>query len=88
MTEPTDKSFSPQDSVRLIQLMIEKTKTDLSESSFDFLFWGWLAFLGMLGEYILKVVFNYPHHEIVWLIMFVGIPISIIYHKRRAFART
>ena len=88
MTEPTEKNFSPQDSVRLIQLMIEKTKTDLSESSFDFLLWGWLAFLGMLGEYILKVVFNYPHHEIVWLIMFVCIPISIIYHKRRASART
>jgi hypothetical protein len=83
-----EENFSPQQSLQLIQSMIEKTKADISESSFDFLLWGWLAFVAILGEYALKVFFNYAHHEMVWLIMFVGVAISILYHKKKARART
>lgn len=82
-----DENFSPQQSLQLIQSMIEKTKANISESSFDFLLWGWLAFTAILGEYVLKVFFNYAHHEIVWLIMFVGVIVSIIYHRKKAPAR-
>jgi len=83
-----EDNFSPQQSLQLIQSMIEKTKANISESSFDFLLWGWLAFLAILGEYVLKVVFQYGHHEIVWLIMFVGVLISILHHSKKSSART
>jgi hypothetical protein len=77
-----DKSFSPHESLQLIQSMIDKTKVDISENSFNFLLWGWLAFLAILGQYTLKVVFDYKHHYIVWLITFVGIGISIAYNRK------
>jgi hypothetical protein len=90
MTEAPDKNFSPQESLRLIQSMIDKTKEDISKNSFNFLLWGWLAFLAILGQYVLKVVFEYRHHYIVWLATFAGLGISIVYNrkKHRGRART
>jgi hypothetical protein len=83
MTEPADKNFSPQESLQLIQSMIDKTKDDISKNSFNFLLWGWLIFLAIVGQYLLKVVFLYRHHYIVWLITFVATGISIIYSKKQ-----
>src|SRR5215212_7100602 len=90
MIEPADKNFSPQESLLLIQSIIAKTKEDISKDSFNFLLWGWLAFLAILGQYLLKVVFEYRHHYIVWLVTFVGLGISIAYNrkKHRGHART
>ena len=90
MTEPPDKNFSPQESLQLIQSMIAKTKEDISKNSFNFLLWGWLAFLAILGQYLLKVIFEYEHHYIVWLVTFIGLGISIVYNRRknRGHART
>lgn len=79
-TEKND--FSPQESLMLIQSMIDKTKANISESRFHFLLWGWLAFSAIIAQYILLVVFDYPHHYLVWLITFVGIAASILYVKK------
>ncbi len=69
--------FSPQDSLLLIQNMIEKTKENISYNRVYFLMWGWLTFIGTTGQFLLKVVFNYRHHYIVWLLTIVGAFFSI-----------
>src|SRR5687768_13012962 len=81
--ESANKDFSPHQSLQLIQSMIDKTKADISENSFNFLLWGWLAFLAILGQYTLKIVFDYKHHYIVWLITFVGLAVSIVYNRKK-----
>src|SRR5687767_1021340 len=82
--ETADKNLSPQESLHLIEAMIAKTKANISENTFYFLMWGWLAFVAILGQYFLKVVVDYRHHYIVWLISFAGIIASITYtHKRK-----
>jgi hypothetical protein len=90
MADNLHENFSPQESLQVIQSMISKTKANISENSFSFLLWGWLAFFTFLGQYILKAVFEYRHFYVVALIMFIGIPVNIIYNRRRThkYART
>ncbi|MGN6163540.1 MAG: hypothetical protein ACTHOF_03285 [Flavisolibacter sp.] len=73
--ETTDHEFSPQESLQLIQSMIVKTKAKLSKSSIYFLLWGWATFIIILCQFILKVLFQYQRHYLVWLIT---IPLTII----------
>ncbi|HEY0732963.1 MAG TPA: hypothetical protein VGD33_11130 [Chitinophagaceae bacterium] len=72
-----EDKFSPQESLLLIQSMIERTKTNISENRFYFLVWGWLTFSAILLQFFLKVVMDYKHHYIVWLLMIIGIVLTI-----------
>jgi len=78
----SEENFSPQDSLALIQGMINKTKENISEKSVFFLLWGWLTFIACLGQFILKHVINYEKHYQVWWIMLVGIVLSVYYGSR------
>ncbi|RYZ20147.1 MAG: hypothetical protein EOO16_17645 [Chitinophagaceae bacterium] len=77
-----DNSFSPEDSLALIRSMIGKTRSNLSENRFYFLFWGWIAFTALLAQFTLKVFFGYPHHYLVWLVTIPAVIITIIYSRR------
>jgi hypothetical protein len=74
-------SFSPEQSLQLIQSMIEKTKSNISQNRFYFLFWGWLVFSTVLAQFILKVVFQYTHHYLVHLMVIPAVVITIYYAK-------
>src|SRR5580693_5020712 len=74
-----EESLSPQESLVLIQSMIDKTKASVADNSFYFLLWGWLVFIASIGQYVLKVVFNSPWHPIVWSINILGLALSV-YH--------
>lgn len=76
-------NFSPQQSLQLIQSMIDKTKGNISENRFYFLFWGWLVFLAILTQFLLKVVFRYEHHYLVWLLTLPAAIITVVYSARR-----
>jgi hypothetical protein len=78
-----EEKFSPQDSLLLIQAMIDKTKVDLGENRIYFLFWGWLSFVAILGQFFLKVVVQYKHHYLVWLMMVPAVIITVIYSLRQ-----
>jgi len=49
----TDKILSGEESLQLIQRMINTAKEELEDSSFYFLLWGWLVFAACLSHYIL-----------------------------------
>lgn len=86
-----EDNFSPQQSLLLIQSMIDKTKGKISHNRFYFLLWGWIAFIGIMGQFFLKVVVRYPYHYAIWLITLFGTAISIIYtirNKRKEIVRT
>lgn len=78
-----EDKFSPQQSLLLIQSMIDKTKENISENRFYFLLWGWVTFIGILIQFFLKVVVGYQYHYLIWLITFVPIAITI-WHSKRA----
>ncbi|MBC7828450.1 MAG: hypothetical protein H7122_11940 [Chitinophagaceae bacterium] len=82
-----EQHFSAEDSLRLIQRMISTAKQEISDQSFNFLLWGWAAFAACIGQFVLKVYFDYRHHYIVWLITIPCIFITIYsarnYRKER-----
>lgn len=73
-----EETFSPEQSLKVIQSMLEKTKQDFSENSFYLLLWGWLIFIASISEYCLLVFFKYPQHYLVWNLMWVGAIVSVI----------
>lgn len=77
-----DQEFSPQQSLQLIQSMIEKTKSNITDNRFYFLLWGWITFLAIIGQFFLKVVLKYEHHYITWFLTFIGATLSI-YHSAK-----
>ncbi|MEP7375502.1 MAG: hypothetical protein ABI675_19040 [Chitinophagaceae bacterium] len=78
----TEENFSPQESIRLIQSMITKTKQDISDKSIYFLIWGWITFIGCTGQFVLKHIYNYEKHYQVWWLTLVGIVFSIWYSRK------
>ncbi|MBL7737866.1 MAG: hypothetical protein JNK14_01520 [Chitinophagaceae bacterium] len=77
-----EEKFSPEQSLQLIQSMISKTKQHMSDNSLYFLVWGWLTFFACTGQFILKHIFGYEKHYLVWLVLFIGIGFSI-YQTRK-----
>jgi hypothetical protein len=73
----TEEKFSPQESIRLIQSMITKTKQNMSDNSIYFLVWGWITFIACTGQFVLKHIYNYEKHYIVWTLIIIGIVFSI-----------
>lgn len=64
----SSENFSPEDSIRLIQSMIDKTRQGLSNQSHYFLLWGWGTLLALTGQFVLKAIFKSPYHYHVWWI--------------------
>ena len=71
------ENFSPEQSLKLIQSMISKTKQDMSDNGIYFLVWGWLTFFACTAQFILKHVLEYEKHYLVWSVIVVGIIFSI-----------
>jgi len=63
----TDNDFSPQQSLALIESMINRAKDKFADDGFMYLIWGWLVFFCSLFQFVLLHVYNYPKHYYVWL---------------------
>ena len=72
-----DQKFSAEQSLQIIQSMIEKAKNDVASNSFYLLLWGWLIFIAAVLHFILmKSGFAYPY--MAWNLMWVGAIASMI----------
>ena len=78
-----ENSFTPQDSLKLIQGMIDKARENMGDNSRHFLLWGWVSFVGCVGQFILKTILHYPQHYLIWLLTFPAAIISIVMGKRQ-----
>ena len=88
-----ENQMSEQESLAIITNMINAAKAKLRKSdAFSFIFWGYLAVIASLSNYILDVVlglYNYGYYS--WFLMFAGMPISIyinIKQKRKEVVNT
>ncbi|MCC2547538.1 hypothetical protein LJY25_13865 [Hymenobacter sp. BT175] len=73
--------MSGPESLALIQRMIQAAKKDLSDRSFDYLFWGWLVLAAALSHYALMLA-DYERPWLPWLLMPLGTVVVLIYHYR------
>jgi hypothetical protein len=51
----------------------------LSDSSIYFLVWGWITLIACTGQFVLKHIFDYEKHYLVWWLVVVGIVFSAWY---------
>jgi hypothetical protein len=72
------ENFSPQESLQLIQSMIAKTRKNMGDKSIYFLIWGWITFIGFIGEFILKNLLQYEQHYLIWLLVIPAIIIQFV----------
>jgi hypothetical protein len=87
----SEKEFTPQESLQLIRLMIESTKSSISDNSHFFLLWGWATLIGCLMQYYLLVIVKYIHHYYAWFITPIALLLHIIFiykYKRQERVKT
>jgi hypothetical protein len=57
------EQFSPEESLKLIQLMIDRTRRTISVNSRYFLLWGWATFAIMINYIIPGHIFRKQYNE-------------------------
>ncbi|MEZ5026454.1 MAG: hypothetical protein R2739_07725 [Chitinophagales bacterium] len=70
-----EKNISEQESIAIIQQMIEKSKRQLSDRSKYFFLWGFAVFICAILQYIMLKMYM-KHTQIVWFLM----PVTAIIH--------
>jgi hypothetical protein len=70
--------FSAEQSLHLIQSMIEKAKQDVANNSFYLLLWGWLIFIAALLNFGLMKFTSFEQPYLVWNLVWIGAIASII----------
>jgi hypothetical protein len=77
--ETNEKSMTGEESLRIISDMINKTKSNMKQSSFHLLFWGWLIMACSLSEYILYNFTSFRNPWYIWLFVIPGVFVSLAY---------
>lgn len=76
--EDNNQKFSAEQSLQLIQSMIEKAKQDVANNSFYLLLWGWLIFIAALLNFGLMKFTSVEKPYLVWNLVWIGAIASII----------
>lgn len=62
------ENLKPEESLRLIDSMINTAKNKLADDGFHLIFWGWLVFGAAMAHYI-TIMMNIPYGYAVWPIL-------------------
>jgi hypothetical protein len=81
--EASEKPLTGAESLQIIQQMIQAAKQDLSDNSFDLLWWGWVVAVAALASYALQTT-GYGQAWWPWaaLMPLAGVG-SLVYHFRQ-----
>ena len=77
--ENEEKLMTGEESLRVITSMINKTRVNVTQSSFHLLFWGWLIFACSLSEFLLWRFTDFTNAWYVWFFVIPGVFVSMIY---------
>ena len=83
MDNNSESDFSPQQSLQLIESMIDRAKDRFAEDGLMYLIWGWAVFICSIIQFVLLHVYQYEYHYVVWV---ATIPIyffQFFYHKKQ-----
>lgn len=79
----TEENFSPQDSLHLIDSMINKAQRRFSENGFLYLLWGWVIFACSIGHFLLIQLKWLDNPEIIWTACWLAVIFQIIYLAKK-----
>lgn len=78
-----EEKFSPEQSLLVIQSMIEKAKNAYSENGHLYLLWGWVVLLCSVAQFVLLKFVHYEKHYIVWLACWIAVAYQFYYLRKR-----
>ena len=76
------ENFSPDQSLKLIDSMINKAKNQFSENGLLYLLWGWVILICAIGHFILIRLDIFQHPEIIWASCWFVVIFQIFYLVR------
>lgn len=82
MNHQRESDFSPQQSLAVIQSMINTARNQFSENGHLYLLWGWVVFVCSIAQFVLLKYFNYQHHYLVWSLTWVAFIYQAVYLAR------
>lgn len=77
-----DVVLTPQESLQLIESMINRAKDKFAENGQLYLLWGWMVFACSLLQFILLHFFHSPYHYTVWMLSWVLAVYQIWYMRK------
>jgi FtsH-binding integral membrane protein len=86
-----DENITRQESLAIIESMINKAKNQFSENGFAYLLWGWVILLCSTSQFILQHLLHYPKYYLVWMLTWLALLIQFFYYggkKRKRKVRT
>ncbi len=77
------ENLTAHESLEIITSAIQKTKENIKEQSFFYLFWGWLTVSAALTQYALISFTAFQTNYLPWVILMpIGVIVSVIYGKK------
>jgi hypothetical protein len=78
-----EENLLPEESLLIINKMINSAKNKLADDGFHLIFWGWLVMLCALTQYI-TLKLNYDWGALVWMLLPLGGIFSAVYGYKQA----
>lgn len=77
--ENEEKFMTGEESMKVITAMINKTRVNVTQSSFHLIFWGWLILACSISEFLLYRFTSFTNAWYVWFFVIPGVFVSMIY---------
>jgi hypothetical protein len=78
-----DNNFSAQESLQLIESMLQQVRNKFNNESFLYLLWGWVIFFCATGHFILVQYTAIKNPEIIWATTWLAVIFQIVYLVRK-----
>lgn len=79
----SEKEFTPQQSLALINEMINQVKHRYSEDGAMYLLWGWLVFACSVTQFVLVHFVRFERHYLVWMLTWLAVIYQLFYFNRK-----
>jgi hypothetical protein len=77
-----DDNITQQESLAIINSMINKARNQFSENGFVYLLWGWVIFICSTSQFILQRL-HFSKYYLVWMLTWVAVAVQIFYYSRK-----
>jgi hypothetical protein len=77
------ENFSPEQSLHVIQSMIEKAKNQFSENGHLYLLWGWVVFTCSVAQFVLLKIVHYEKNYLVWMACWLAVIYQFVYLRKK-----
>ena len=81
--EPIENDFSPQESLRLIDTMINRSKDRFAEDGQMYLVWGWLVLVCSITQFVLLHFYKSQYHYTVWIASWLVVIYQVGYMRKK-----